>query len=365
VPFIARPRVKTGAPCPGRQRFLGRVAREGGAVSLSAEWRAWVAENLLRGIAAAELLPALLDDGVPPRVAQREVERIRRSALLQGANRVTRDLRRHALFARLRRVLAFTAKEPKAVDRRTELSADEFFERYYASNTPVLLTDGLSHWPRLRNWTPSYLKECHGDIEVDVSMDRDGDPTPDANFKAHARPMRLGELCDRIVSAETTNDFYLVANNRATLRPAFAALLEDVLPEHPYLDDKRDGDHISMWFGPKGTLTPLHHDTANVLFGQLFGKKRILMYPPFELALMHDMHHGVYSSFDPEHPDYEAFSDLEGIAVKDVVLEAGEVLFIPVGWWHVVRSLDVSINLSFTNFRRPNHYGFYYPGTVR
>jgi ribosomal protein L16 Arg81 hydroxylase len=112
-------------------------------------------------------------------------------------------------------------------------------------------------------------------------------------------------------------------------------------------------------------LTPLHHDTANVLFGQLFGNKRLLLYPPFELELLHDMHDGVYSSFDPENPDHEAFGALEGITSKEVILEPGDVLFIPVGWWHLVRALDVSISLSFTNFRRPNFYEYYYPGTVR
>jgi ribosomal protein L16 Arg81 hydroxylase len=34
----------------------------------------------------------------------------------------------------------------------------------------------------------------------------------------------------------------------------------------------------------------------------------------------------------------------------DVVLQPGEVLFIPVGWWHHIRSLEISINVSFTNF---------------
>jgi ribosomal protein L16 Arg81 hydroxylase len=39
-----------------------------------------------------------------------------------------------------------------------------------------------------------------------------------------------------------------------------------------------------------------------------------------------------------------------------VVLEPGQALFIPVGWWHHVRSLDVSISVSFTNFLAPNDY---------
>ena len=32
-------------------------------------------------------------------------------------------------------------------------------------------------------------------------------------------------------------------------------------------------------------------------------------------------------------------------------LNPGEALLIPIGWWHHVRALDVSISVSFTNFQ--------------
>ncbi len=41
---------------------------------------------------------------------------------------------------------------------------------------------------------------------------------------------------------------------------------------------------------------------------------------------------------------------MRSVPVLTTVVEPGELLFIPVGWWHAVRSLDVSMSLSFTNF---------------
>ncbi|MGY2735258.1 ribosomal protein L16 Arg81 hydroxylase [Sphingomonas sp. UYP23] len=45
----------------------------------------------------------------------------------------------------------------------------------------------------------------------------------------------------------------------------------------------------------------------------------------------------------------------------DVILEPGEILFMPLGWWHQVKSLDFSITLTFTNFRWANDAYASYP----
>ncbi|MGH7010325.1 MAG: cupin-like domain-containing protein [Caulobacteraceae bacterium] len=37
-----------------------------------------------------------------------------------------------------------------------------------------------------------------------------------------------------------------------------------------------------------------------------------------------------------------------------MTLEAGEALFIPIGWWHQVTSLEFSVTATFTNFLWPN-----------
>jgi ribosomal protein L16 Arg81 hydroxylase len=65
-----------------------------------------------------------------------------------------------------------------------------------------------------------------------------------------------------------------------------------------------------------------HWDTHDVFAVQLFGRKRWLVFPPtFPLPLSH---HTSESFSQPE----------SGCAHLDVVLEPGDVLYVPRGWWH-------------------------------
>jgi hypothetical protein len=34
--------------------------------------------------------------------------------------------------------------------------------------------------------------------------------------------------------------------------------------------------------------------------------------------------------------------------------DAGEILFVPLGWWHQVKALDFSMTITYTNFVWPN-----------
>src|SRR4029077_17812693 len=128
-----------------------------------------------------------------------------------------------------------------------------------------------------------------------------------------------------------------------------------------YFDTERVQGSVSLWLGPAGTVTPLHHDTTNIVFHQIYGRKRLLLVSPFDTSLLRRTR-GVYCDLDPEHP--ERHPELEGVRILPVELGPGDALFIPVGWWHHVRSLDPSISISFTNLRIPNNYEWYRPGAI-
>jgi ribosomal protein L16 Arg81 hydroxylase len=152
-----------------------------------------------------------------------------------------------------------------------------------------------------------------------------------------------------VIEAGLGNDSYLVANNEVLAKPAMAPLWDDFTLDRRYLTRNDEHTHAFLWFGPRGTVTPLHHDAMNVLFNQVVGRKRFQLISPLESPYLYNSV-SVYSDVDILEPDIVRFPLFAHAHPIELVLEPGETLFVPVGWWHHVESLDLSISVSFTNF---------------
>jgi ribosomal protein L16 Arg81 hydroxylase len=242
------------------------------------------------------------------------------------------------------------------VDRLPRVSRQVFLERYYSTHTPVVLTRTMTRWPALKRWTPRYLKEHYGHVEVEVAAGRSSDPEYQQYIQQHSRPIQLRDYIDWVEAVRESDEMYMVAHNNSLGRPELQGLLKDIRMNTELLDPRRVDSCVYLWYGPGGTLTPLHHDTNNILFHQVVGRKQFKIVSPLHTALLRDTLL-YFSRANLDAPDYERFPYLQELQVLDVELGPGEALFLPAGWWHHVRSLDISISLSMTNFVFPNSFG--------
>jgi hypothetical protein len=329
---------------------------------LSIEHRQWIVENLLAGIEPRKLV-AKLSTQMPVAQAKREIAAVAASPLLPVCGQLARRARRLELVAAVARSHARGAPEPTAVERRPLPRANEFFRDFWAAHRPAVFTGVATKWPAYKKWTPAFFRRAFGDAQVEITAGRDADPFYDMNFRAHRKRMRMDRFIDRVLDAGTSNDFYMVSNNNTMKRPRFRALLADVKPPRDLFEPPTPGA-TSLWIGPAGTVTPLHHDTTNILFAQLHGRKRVELVAPHETALLLDPVHGYYSPIDLDRLAAESHPALRELLVRTVVLAPGETLYIPAGWWHRVTSLDVSISFSLLGFRRPNDFAWYKPGQI-
>jgi hypothetical protein len=88
---------------------------------------------------------------------------------------------------------------------------------------------------------------------------------------------------------------------------------------------------------------------------QVYGRKRIKLISSDALHLVYNFE-SFFSEVDAEQPDTDRYPLFAKAEIIEVTMEPGEALLIPVGWWHHVRSLDISVNISLTNFLFPNDF---------
>jgi ribosomal protein L16 Arg81 hydroxylase len=152
----------------------------------------------------------------------------------------------------------------------------------------------------------------------------------------------------------------MTANNELLRGPEFALLLADIGTLPPWCDPSQLGLLSNFWFGPAGTVTPLHHDTVLLFHTQIAGSKRWRFISPLDTPKVYNFN-GVFSPIDVEKPDLARYPLFEQVRMLEVIVEPGETVFLPLGWWHQVTSLDVSISFSFTNLSMPNQFAYANP----
>jgi ribosomal protein L16 Arg81 hydroxylase len=170
----------------------------------------------------------------------------------------------------------------------------------------------------------------------------------------------LGNFVDQVVNGGATNDYYLTANNEMLRKPEFAPLLNDIgsLPE---ICNRADLPRsASFWFGPAGTVTPLHHDTLMLMHTQIVGRKRWRFISPLQTPHLYN-HSNVFSPIDVDQPDLQRFPRFAQVKMLEVVVEPGETVYLPLGWWHQVTALDMSMSFSFSNLAVPNDFSYVNP----
>ncbi len=244
--------------------------------------------------------------------------------------------------------------DTNGIHKRRGLDRQTFLSQHYAASRPVVLAGAVEHWPAIAKWTPEYLAETVGSAEIEFQDERTGDPDFERYKDNHLQRAPFDAFLARIAH-EDGNRAYLTAYNAHRNLEALAPLDADIgrLPEFLDYTASLPGGHGGMiWIGPAGTKTSLHHDLTNNFLVQITGRKRVILAAPSETPNLYNDHHVFSQIPDVTDPDLDLarFPRLANVVFHDVLLEPGEVLFIPVGWWHQVEALDFSVSMTFTNF---------------
>jgi len=133
----------------------------------------------------------------------------------------------------------------------------------------------------------------------------------------------------------------------------------------PQLGLEKPISDFNLWVGPGGHVECLHYDQMDGTLIQLYGTKKIVLFPPsqtpnlYPFPLYVHLYNGLklrswFSQLYPDSPDFQSFPKFhEALHHKqEVLLNPGEILYIPAGWWHEVTALGDDMVCSVNRFWR-------------
>lgn len=323
--------------------------------------RRWIAENLVRGAAPDTIVAALAANG-------RDAARVKQELAAAAAHPyIAGSLQARELWIRRLNKARWTLDtlallEGQDDSRATvavvdKLTTEQFYRDYYFAGRPVLINGCMADWQAMTKWSPDYFAARWGESVVDVQVGRESDAHFEQKAHAHVGRMLMRDVAAK-VTAGASNDIYMTARNSDGNRKALPGLWDDIGDVADYLTPETPRPGF-LWFGPKGTITPAHHDMTNNLMAQVLGRKRVRIASAIYQPHIYNHYH-VFSQVDLADIDYDRFPEMRAVQVLDCILNPGQLLFLPVGCWHHVEALDVSITMTFTNFHFENDYSKFY-----
>lgn len=226
------------------------------------------------------------------------------------------------------------------------IDSTKFNTAYYDKQRPVLITNNIINWPAVDKWRDvSYFQRSFGYRTVPVEVG--------SQYTTEDWGQELMLFKDFIQSQfgeiKTGPVHYLAQHDLFQQCPE---LTGDI--KRPVLLDQLDlitPLERKIWFGPKGTVSPLHFDKKENFLCQVVGWKRIVLIPPEDTAFVYPFEGQMMSNTSQldltTEIDEKRFPLAKQARRLQVLLGPEQTLFIPYGWWHHVTSLTPSISVSF------------------
>ncbi|KAF9412948.1 hypothetical protein BGZ94_000872 [Podila epigama] len=270
--------------------------------------------------------------------------------------------------------------------------------------TPIIITGAIEHWPARDRWTDldTLCERAGPDRLVPVEIGRQ---YTDEEWTQKMITMR--EFIQEYIVQQTplapgmdgsTDENTSGTNSESSKRVGYLAqhdLFEQIprlrrdidIPDYCMIEPGEQAGYnppddvlTNAWFGPGGTVSPMHTDPYHNLLAQVVGQKYVRLYAPSEGPNLYsygghakttrlssdddDKDHdddkddddgreaeaimlGNTSQVDVENPDLGRYPRFAQAQYVETVLNPGELLYIPFEWWHYIRSLSTSFSVSF------------------
>lgn len=237
----------------------------------------------------------------------------------------------------------------------SELSQQDFLEKYQIPNQPVIIEGLADDWPAFEKWDFKTLYKEYGDVEFEIGEEQDGTPVK----------MALKDYIQYMIFNRDDSPAYLFQRNLHKDERMKELLKDYKVPvyfENDYqrlMDDKHIPDYNWFLIGPRRSGSYIHYDpfSMSAWNTSLCGHKKWFLIDPNldrDTAEANNLR-------DPTNIDnYDALYYvinfypkvvLDSMKKYEFIQKKGDTIFLPSRWWHVVINIDdtIAITQNFTN----------------
>lgn len=253
-----------------------------------------------------------------------------------------------------------------SVDRvqASSLSSQQFCQHYLKPGMPLIVEGLLAAEP---DWNLDYLCETLGQQVVPIRQygraryQQDKRLWTSVGSGVSTRNMTFAEYADYLkTGVAQQDDLYL---GRTSIKDTPLDRQHHLHEAAAWFKLSLPVTYFGLWVGAGQHTSCLHYDPMDGLLMQLHGAKKVLLFPPsqtynlYPIPVYKQLRYGlklraVYSQVYPETPDFESFPNYAAAVPHrmELVLNPGDILFLPAGWWHEVTTLGDGVVCSINRF---------------
>lgn len=235
-----------------------------------------------------------------------------------------------------------------AVDRVESIRPEDFRAQYYAPMKPLVITGLSKQWPAFDKWNWDFFKSIVGSVEVGLYNNVKSDAYTPINTADDY--MKFGDYIDMILKGPVGLRIFLF--NIFEHAPQITSDFE--WPEHLMKGFVKR--YPMLFVGGKGSVTHMHFDIdlSHIMHTQFGGRKRVLLFPFEEQHKLYRKPWEVLSFVNFERYfdagnnklELDRYPALRLAKGYEVVLDHGDTLFMPAGYWHHMEYLDNGFAMS-------------------
>jgi len=238
------------------------------------------------------------------------------------------------------------------IERIESVSVDEVKELLLTSRRPLIFS-GLDHsFEFLKKWNLDFFKQFDSMVPVQK-------PEPDGvNYFINYKSIHLPKFINSIRNGE---NLYigareiLTAKGQRSDKDGLGELASEI--KIPSWIDEPNIYSSNLWIGAGNNHTLLHYDPWNSILMLAEGNKEFIVIPntdtqkvyPYSSFNIKALTEGrvLHSKINPLNVQKQFQSKFGTIKARSGKISAGEMIFIPAGYWHYVKSTNLNIGINF------------------